>query len=95
MNNNQYITKQAALDALGKEPYIWTDSEDEVTEWRVWKDHYENIDNLNGVILDSQWNAGLEELDKIITEQYDKSNNPAECMTLRWVLERISELIKD
>ncbi|MBR3645638.1 MAG: hypothetical protein IKN54_04405 [Lachnospiraceae bacterium] len=35
----------------------------------------------------------LNKLDEIITEQIDISNNQVECQTLRWVLDKISELI--
>ena len=36
----------------------------------------------------------LDDVDNIITEQLDKSDNQVECQTLRWVLDKISELIK-
>lgn len=39
-------------------------------------------------------NEALDKLDEIITEQLDQSDNQVECQTLRWVLDRISELIK-
>lgn len=35
----------------------------------------------------------LDRLDEIIVEQLDKSNNQVECQTLRWVLDKISEIL--
>ncbi len=40
------------------------------------------------------YNQALDKLDEIITEQLDQSDNQIECQTLRWVLDKISELIK-
>lgn len=43
--------------------------------------------------MDKQVEYILNKLDDIIVEQLDKSDNQVECQTLRWVLDRISELI--
>lgn len=40
------------------------------------------------------YNEALNNLDEIITEQLDISDNQTECQTLRWVLDKISELIR-
>ena len=39
-------------------------------------------------------NRALDEVDEIITEQLDKSDNQVESQTLRWVLDVLSDLIK-
>ena len=51
-------------------------------------------------IYDAYYNKGfaagikiLNKLDWIITEQLDQSDNQVECQTLRWVLDKISELL--
>lgn len=41
----------------------------------------------------SCYEYGLNKLDLIITEQIDQSDNQVECQTLRWVLDKISELL--
>lgn len=41
----------------------------------------------------SCYEYGLNKLDWIITEQLDQSDNQVECQTLRWVLDKISEVI--
>lgn len=43
-------------------------------------------DYLNG------YDKALEKLDAIITEQIDMSINQVECQTLRWVLDKMSEI---
>lgn len=44
---------------------------------------------------DKKWyNHALDDVDNIITEQLDKSDNQVECQTLRWVLDVLSDLIK-
>lgn len=40
------------------------------------------------------YNQALGDVDDIITEQLDKSDNQVECQTLRWVLDILSDLIK-
>ena len=40
-------------------------------------------------------NAVLETLDEIIVDKLDESENQVECQTLRWMLDRISELIEE
>lgn len=40
------------------------------------------------------YNHALDDVDNIITEQLDKSDNQVECQTLRWVLDVLSDLIK-
>lgn len=40
------------------------------------------------------YNQALDDVDNIITEQLDKSDNQVECQTLRWVLDVLSGLIK-
>lgn len=40
------------------------------------------------------YNQALDDVDNIITEQLDKSDNQVECQTLRWVLDVLSDLIK-
>lgn len=38
------------------------------------------------------YNNALGDVDNIITEQLDKSDNQVECQTLRWVLDVLSDL---
>lgn len=52
--NTQYITKQAALEALGEEPYNWNDSPEEITELATWRACYKAIENLPEVLPYSQ-----------------------------------------
>lgn len=40
------------------------------------------------------YNHALDDVDNIITEQLDKSDNQMECQTLRWVLDVLSDLMK-
>lgn len=45
----EYITKQSAIDALGEEPMVWTDSEAEIQEHLDWERHREAIMALPAV----------------------------------------------
>lgn len=44
--------------------------------------------------MNISYNHALDDVDNIITEQLDKSDNQVECQTLRWVLDVLSDLIK-
>lgn len=53
-------------------------------------EEYGNLEENNREI----YNNALDDVDNIITEQLDKSDNQVECQTLRWVLDVLSDLIK-
>lgn len=40
------------------------------------------------------YNEAIYDVDNIISEQLDKSDNQVECQTLRWVLDVLSDLVK-
>lgn len=40
------------------------------------------------------YNHALDDIDNIITEQLDKSDNQIECQTLRWVLDVLQDMVK-
>ena len=43
------ISRQAAIDALGEEPYVWTDSDSEVAEREQWRRDVDAIKYLPSV----------------------------------------------
>lgn len=62
-----------------------TKEENEKLTSQVWA-HYHGYEK--------GYNDALDDVDNIITEQIDKSDNQVECQTLRWVLDVLSDLIK-
>ena len=55
--------------------------------------HRMSLEQLNAIKTEI-YNHALDDVDNIITEQLDKSDNQIECQTLRWVLDVLSDLIK-
>lgn len=46
MQKDVVIYKQAAIDALGEEPYVWTDSDSELAEREQWRRDVDAIKSL-------------------------------------------------
>lgn len=49
INVGDMISRQAAIDALGEEPPVWYDGEDEIAEQNQWRRDLEAIKNLPSV----------------------------------------------
>ena len=65
------ISRQAAIDALGECPMVWTDSEAEIASERDWKDTVEMLKKLPSVIPQPK----TEFLDKIRDEIERKAHS--------------------
>jgi hypothetical protein len=85
-----------------KQYFVFTDTNDMGVEDWCWSKskgwHWEGCNVIAWMELPNppypdNSTLALNKLDDIITEQIDISNNPVECQTLRWVLDKISELI--
>lgn len=75
-----YITKQAALESLGEEPYNWNDSPEEIAELATWRACYKAIENLPGVDLTYRFKEGYEQALNDIMEIMDSGDDMLEVM---------------
>lgn len=79
MTNEKGMTNEEVINYF-KRSYASGDTDDE-------RQHNEALDMAIKAI------EALDKLDFIIVEQLDNSTDFKECMTLRWVLDKISEVI--
>lgn len=50
MNDNDLISRAAAIEALGERPHNWTDSDSEIAEVCAWESHKSAIENVPAVV---------------------------------------------
>ncbi len=51
MKRKELIWKQDAIDALGEEPLVWSDSDEEIADWARWNADLNAIKAITPVLL--------------------------------------------